>query len=255
YDRYLTTTDFDKVKSRAVSFAVNGVGIGGMLLNNEVMAGVVLKPHRDGVTTQQVRQMVQQLAEQVPGMKLSAFGLPPLPGSAVGLPVQFVLTSTSGNYHQLDSLAREIIDKAKASGKFAFICKNLKYNNQIDTIHINRLMAASFGLSMADIGKNLETLLGGNYVNYFDMKGLSYRVVPQVPPALRANPDFLKSYTIATASGAQIPLSTLVTLETHTAPTYLPQFGQLPSVTIEANPAPGVSLGQALSVLQKSAKQ
>ncbi|MCL4526892.1 MAG: hypothetical protein M1492_10635 [Gammaproteobacteria bacterium] len=36
--------------------------------------------------------MVQKLAERVPSMKLSAFGLPFLQGAAVGLPVQFVIT-------------------------------------------------------------------------------------------------------------------------------------------------------------------
>ncbi|MEY2342939.1 efflux RND transporter permease subunit [Acidithiobacillus sp. IBUN Pt1247-S3] len=253
YDRYLTQSVFDHIPAGSHSFAVNGVGIGGMLLNNEVMAGLVLKPQRGAVTTQQVRAKIQNLAEQVPGMKLSAFGLPPLPGAAVGLPVQFVITSTGGGYPQLDATARKLIQQAKASGLFSFVCKNLKYNNQIQQVVINREMAASFGLSMADIGKNLETLLGGNYVNYFDMDGLSYRVVPQVPPALRANPDFLKDYTIKTPSGAQVPLSTFVSLKAEPAPTFLPQFQQLPAVFIEANPAPGVSLGQALDFLRSHA--
>lgn len=255
YDHYLTNTVFDKIASRSHSFAVNGVGIGGMLLNNEVMAGVVLKPERGTVTTHQVKAKVQKLAEQVPGMKLSAFGLPPLPGAAVGLPVQFVLTSTGGSYHQLDGISAKLVQEAKASGLFSFVCKNLKYNNQIQQVVINRQMAASFGLSMADIGQNLETLLGGNYVNYFDMDGLSYRVVPQVPPALRANPDFLKAYTIKTPSGAEIPLSTFVSLKSESAPTFLPQFQQLPAVFIQANPAPGVSLGQALQFLQSHAQK
>ncbi len=254
YDRYLTKSTFDQISSRSHSFVINGVGIGGMLLNNEVMAGLVLKPDRGNVTTQQVRIKIQKLSEQVPGMKLSAFGLPPLPGSAVGLPVQFVISSAGGGYPQLDATARKLIQKAKASGLFSFVCKNLKYNNQIQEVEINHEMAASFGLSMSDIGKNLETLLGGNYVNYFDMDGLSYRVVPQVPPALRANPDFLKYYTIKTSSGAQIPLSTFVSLKAEPAPTYLPQFQSLPAVTIEANPAPGISMGQALQFLRTNAQ-
>ncbi|MBE7563674.1 MULTISPECIES: efflux RND transporter permease subunit [Acidithiobacillus] len=256
YDRYLTKTVFDKIQSRGHSFAVNGVGIGGMLLNNEVMAGVVLNPKRGDVTTQEVRNKVQTLSEQVPGMKLSAFGLPPLPGAAVGLPVQFVLTSAGGSsYQQLDALSAKLVQEAKASGLFSFVSKNLDYNDQIQKIVINRQMVASFGLSMADIGQNLETLLGGNYVNYFDMKGLSYRVVPQVPPALRANPNFLKAYTIKTPAGTEVPLSTFVSLKPESAPTYLPQFQQLPAVFIQANPAPGVSLGQALQFLQVHAKK
>lgn len=255
YDADLTKTVFDKIGSRSHSFAVNGVGIGGMLLNNEVMAGVVLRSKRGDVTTRRVREEIQKRVGQVPGMKLSAFGLPPLPGAAVGLPIQFVLTTAGGSYHQLDGVSARLVREAKASGLFAFICKNLKYNNQIERIRINRALAATFGLTMADIGQSLETLLGGNYVNYYDMKGLSYRVVPQVPPVLRANPKFLEAYTIRTPSGAQIPLSTFVSLRPQSAPTYLPQFQQLPAVTIQANPAAGVSLSQGLQFLRDRAKR
>jgi multidrug efflux pump len=256
YDRYLTRAVFDQIPARTHSFAVNGVGIGGMLLNNDVMAGVVLNPNRSSaITTQGVKDQIQQAVGKVPGLKLSAFGLPPLPGAAVGLPVQFVITSTGGGYHALDAVSTTLIAQAKASGLFSFVCKNLKYDNQITEIHIHRRLAASFGLTMADIGSNLETLLGGNYTNYFDMDGLSYRVVPQVPPALRANPSFLQSYYLKTKDGTELPLSTFVSLHARSAPAFLPQFQQLNAVFIEANPAPGVSLGTALDFLRTHAQK
>ena len=254
YDRYLTHAVFDRIKSRRDSFAVNGVGIGGFLLNNEVMAGVVLKPHRGSVSTQEVRQKVQRLAQRVPGMKLSAFGLPPLPGAAVGLPVQFIITSTGGSYQELDRVARELTDRARSSGLFSFICKNLKYNDVIIRVRIHRQMVADFGMTAADVGKSLATLLGGNFVNYYSMDGLSYRVVPQVPPALRANPKLLEDYTIKTPAGAEVPLSTFVSLTSEPAPTFLPQFQNLPAVFVTGSPAPGVSLGRALGFLQHAAR-
>ncbi|MEL5848223.1 MAG: efflux RND transporter permease subunit [Candidatus Igneacidithiobacillus chanchocoensis] len=249
YDRYLTKTVFDQIPQRADSFVVNGVGIGGFLLNNEMMAGLVLKPQRQ-VTTQEVRARIQALAQQVPGMELSAFGLPPLPGSAVGLPVQFVISSSTGNYHELNGLANGLVQKARASGLFSYVASNLQYNDVVLKIQIHKQMLANFGLTLADVGNSLATLLGGNYVNYFSMDGLSYRVVPQVPVALRANPDLLQQYQIRTPSGAELPLSTFVTLQQEVVPTYLPQFQNLPAVTIEASPAPGVSLATALQFLQ-----
>ncbi len=254
YDRYLTRSVFDRIKSRSDSFAVNGVGIGGFLLNNDVMAGLVLNPERGSRSTQQVRRKVQRLARGVPGLKLSAFGLPPLPGAAVGLPIQFIITSTGGGYEDLDRVARVLTERARASGLFSFICKNLKYNDVILRIRIDREMLANFGMTAADVGKSLATLLGGNYVNYYSMDGLSYRVVPQVPPALRADPTLLKDYTIKTPSGADVPLSTFVSLKSESAPTFLPQFQNLPAVFITGTPAPGVSLGQALGFLGHTAK-
>ncbi len=253
YDRYLTHSVFDRIRSRSDSFAVNGIGIGGFLLNNDVMAGVVLKPNRGTQSTQEVRQQIQRLGRQVPGLKLSAFGLPPLPGAAVGLPVQFIVTSTGGSYAGLDDVARTLTQRARSSGLFSFICKNLKYDDEILRIRIHREMLANFGMTAADVGKSLATLLGGNYVNYYSMDGLSYRVVPQVPAALRANPNLLQDYMIKTPSGAEVSLSTFVSLKRESAPTFLPQFQNLPAVFITGTPAPGVTLGEALGFLRHSA--
>lgn len=252
YDRYLTSGVFDKIKARQNSFVVNGIGVGGMLLDNEMVAGLVLNPKRGDVTTQQVKAEVQRLSTQIPGLKLSAFGLPPLPGAAVGLPVQFVLTG-SGGYHHLDDAATRIIAAARKSGLFSFVDKDLKFDNQEMKIRINRKLAQSMGFTMSDIGHNLGALLGGNYVNYYSMSGLSYRVTPQVPPKLRATPDFLRDYYLRSKSGQLVPISTFVTLKTSPAPDFLPQFQQQNSVTIQGSPAAGVSLGQALAFLKKTA--
>lgn len=252
YDRYLTSSVFNKIPSRQNSFVVNGIGVGGMLLDNEMVAGLVLKPRRGSTTTQQVRAEVQNLSLGVPGMKLSAFGLPPLPGAAVGLPVQFVITGTGG-YHQIDAAAAKMIAAAKTSGLFSFVDKDLKYNNEQATLKINRKLAASLGFTMADIATNLGALLGGNDVNYFSMSGLSYRVTPQVPPKLRANPDVIGDYYLKSKTGVIVPISTFVTVERTPAPDFLPQFQQLNSVTIQGSPAAGVSLGQALDFLKATA--
>ena len=60
--------------------------------------------------------------------------------------------------------------------------------------------------SMADIGGSLATLLGGNYVNLFDLYGRSYRVIPQVPRDFRLNESWLTRYQIRTSSGTLVPL-------------------------------------------------
>lgn len=252
YDKYLTSSVFDKIPSKENSFEVNGIGVGGMLLDNEMMAGIVLKPKRGSTTTQQVRAAIQKLSAGVPGMKLSAFGLPPLPGAAVGLPIQFVITGT-GDYHEIDQAAAKIITVANKSGLFSFVDKDLKYNNEQVTLKINRELAASMGFTMADIGTNLGALLGGNDVNYYSMSGLSYRVTPQVPPKLRANPDFLRDYYLKSETGVMVPISTFVSFQHMPSADFLPQFQQLNSVTIQGSPAAGVSLGQALTFLKTTA--
>jgi multidrug efflux pump len=108
---------------------------------------------------------------------------------------------------------------------------------------------------MASIGNTLATLLGGNYTNRFNLEGRSYQVIPQVPRALRISQDSLANYYVPTATGQQVPLSTLVTVETGTNPNALSHYNQLNSATFQAVPMPGVTVGQAVDFLENAAKQ
>ena len=75
-------------------------------------------------------------------------------------------------------------------------------------------MAAQLGLTMQDIGSALSAMLGGGYVNFFELDGRSYKVIPQVEQRYRLNPDQLMHYYLRTASGSMVPLSTVVHFST-----------------------------------------
>ena len=107
---------------------------------------------------------------------------------------------------------------------------------------------------MSDIGKNLATLLGGSYVNRFSLLGRSYKVIPQVDDASRLDTSKFSQYYIRTASGGQVPLSSLVKIENSVEPSKRTQFQQLNSLTISAMMTPGVALGDAMAYLEQEAK-
>jgi multidrug efflux pump len=88
-----------------------------------------------------------------------------------------------------------------------FLMKELQYSKPRTTVVIDRDRAGDLGISMADIGRNLATLLGGNDVNRFSMEGRSYKVIPQVAREFRLQPDDLKNYYIQAGSGAMVDLS------------------------------------------------
>jgi multidrug efflux pump len=80
-------------------------------------------------------------------------------------------------------------------------------------------------------------------------------VIPQVPRGLRLSPGALSNYYVPTATGQQVPLSTLVTVETATDPNALTHFNQLNAATFSAVPVPFVTMGQAVDFLENAAKQ
>ncbi len=248
-------TDFMNAFSRQVDHRLRGFpeardtflinGMGGV---SQGFGGVVLKEwDQRGRTAMELAPAMQLALDEVPGVKGSVFPPPSLPG-VDGPPVQFVISSTA-DYRQLNGLQEEIMRRARESGLFIFIDGDLKFESPLTKVEIDRDKAAAYGVSMQQIGDALATMTGGNYVNLVNLQGRSYQVIPQVPREHRLDPSHLGRFHVRTADGAVIPLSSLVTLDSAVQPVSLNQFNQLNSVTFQAVPMPGITLGQALDRL------
>jgi multidrug efflux pump len=231
-------------------FVLNGIngpqgGIAGMLLtawDERTRSSIKLKP------------LVQAELSKIEGVNAFAFNLPPLPGGPGGLPVQMVINSTAGFpavYEQMSKLK----DAARASHLFIVSDSDLDFNQPVVRVKIDRSKASDLGINMQQVGSTLATLLGGNYVNRFNLEGRSYQVIPQVPRNLRLSPDSLGGYYVPTNTGQLVPLSTIVSIETGTDPNSLTHYNQLNSATFSAVPMPGVTVGQAVDFLEGEAKK
>ena len=183
-----------------------------------------------------------------------SFSLPAIPGEPFGLPVQFVLTSTKG-YQALDTAANKLIAAGMKSGNFLFLQKDLRYDSPQVRLKVNHNLVAALGINSSDLAADLQPLLGGNYINRFDLQGRTYKVIPQLQDRLRATASMLKRIYIGTADGQMVPLSTVVTIDHIVEPEFLPQFQQQNAVTISAVPRPGTTLGTALAFLQQTSKK
>jgi multidrug efflux pump len=239
---------FSSFPETDLRFVLNGIngpqnGIAGMLLtpwDERKRSSIKLKP------------LVQGALSKIEGVNAFAFNLPPLPGGPGGLPVQMVINSTSG-FPQVYEQMLKLKDAARKSGLFIVSDSDLDFNQPVVRIKVDRAKASDLGLTMLNIGNTLATMLGGNYVNRFNLEGRSYQVIPQVPRQDRLSPEALGSYYLSTPSGQQIPLSTVVSIETGTDPNALTHYNQLNSSTFQAVPMPGVTVGQAVDFLEGEA--
>ncbi len=240
---------FESFPETELVWQFSGVAPSGGAGNNAVFGGGNLKPWSERQRSQmELLPLVQQRLNDVAGLQAVAFGMPPLPGSSGGLPVQFVLTSTA-DYREMEGVADQLIGAAMGSGLFAFLTRDLRHDNPRISLSIRRDVAASLGLDMREIGGNLSALLSENFVGRFDMAGRSYEVIPQVPDALRADAGALDNYYLRTDSGKLVPLTTVVDVHRSVEPQFLPQFQQLNSVTISGIMAGDTPLGEALDKL------
>ncbi len=220
---------------------------------NTAFIGWRLKPWSQRTrTAQELLVEVQGKIGTVAGVNTAAFQRPSLPGSAGGLPVQFVVGSTEAP-QRVAEVANDLLQKAMGSGLFVFGDTNLKFDQPQVDIEIDREKAAALGANMQQISADLGSMLGGGYVGRFAIEGRAYKIIPQVTRVARLNPDQLRSYYISTSKGGLVPLSTFATLKESTQPRELKRFQQLNAATLSFLPAPGVSQGQALEFLRAEA--
>jgi multidrug efflux pump len=211
--------------------------------------GVMLKDfaQRSRSSSQVLAELQDKLAA-IPGENLAVFEPSSLPGSFGALPVEYVIKTTRP-FRELDAVSEAFLAAAQKSGKFAYADRDLKIDLPQSTVVIDRDKVAALGLDMTRIGGVLNTMLSGGYVNYFDLAGRSYKVIPEVTRAARLNADQLRSYTVADIGGVPIPLSAVAHIETTTVPEQIDHFQQMNAATISGVPAPGVSQGDAVAAL------
>lgn len=163
--------------------------------------------------------------------------------------------TTDRSYEELVDVADQLLGAAMGSGNFMFLEKSIDIDLPSISVDIDRDRAGDLGVSMASIGRNLGTLLGGGYVNRFSMEGRSYKVIPLVSRDYRRAADMLKEVYVRSASGELVPLSTMVTMKQTVEPNSRTQFQQLNSLVIQGVTMPTVALGDALEYLTALAQQ
>lgn len=238
-------------------FLINGFGGGGGGSTTTAGAGFVLKPwsERTRSTQQVMDQEISPKISQISGLNVFAVIPPALPtAGGGGTPVAFVIGGT-GPLQQLQELSDEVLAKARESKKFIFLDKDLKIDKPRVDVQIDRDKAGLLGIDMRTLSADMSALLSGGYTNLFALDNRSYRVIPQVQREDRLNASALDNYYTRTKDGKLIPLSTLISFKESAQPQQLKRFQQLNAVTISGVPRPGVTLGQALDVLDQAAAE
>jgi len=213
--------------------------------------GAVLTPWSERKRTAfQILPEVSQKLSSISGISIFPVMPPALPGGGQ-FPVEVVLASTAEPDRILE-FAKKLQEKAAASGQFAFPpIIDTKLDQPQSEIVIDRDKVAALGLSLEQVGADVSAMVGGNFVNRFNIEGRSYKVIPQVQRSARLTPDQLRDLYVTGPDGRLVALSTIATLKSSTQPRSLNRFQQLNAVKLS-----GVSivpLDQALHYFETEA--
>ena len=221
---------------------------------NGGFAGMVTKPWSERKkTAQQLLVEVAKPLSRIPGIRVIPLTPPALPGGG-NFPVDFVIES-SAEPQQIAALAEQIVQKAMKSGMFIYADTDVKFDQPQTEVVFDRDKLRSQGVDLSQVGQDLSTMLGGNYVNRFSIQGESYKVIPEIMRADRLTADQLQHIYVTGSNNQLVPLSTFATLKTTTQPRSLNKFQQLNAVRIQGVIPPPVPLDKALTFLEDQAKQ
>jgi multidrug efflux pump len=177
---------------------------------------------------------------------------PPLPTPGQ-YDVELVLQSDVPAEQMLGTVI-QVVDAGMKSGKFLYVDTDLKIDLPEARVVLDRERIADLALDLASVGRELGTLLGGQYVNRFNWYDRSYKVIPQIGDADRATTAPLLDLKIKAPSGELVPVSTFTRIESTTGPRTLNRFQQSNAVRIFGGVNPGVTKEEGLRVLEDAAR-
>ena len=193
---------------------------------------------------------LNQKLSKIAGVRSAAFLPAALPNPGT-FPVEFVIASTAP-HEELVRYARQLADAAVQSGLFAFPpIVDVKIDEQKADIVLDRDKISSMGLTLQQVGTDLSSMVGGNFVNRFNIDGRAYKVIAQIERAGRLTPDQLEKIYVSGPGGQLMPLSAVATLRQGVEPRSLNRFQQLNAVKISGLAPRGLEGG--LRVLEDTA--
>ncbi|WP_372767195.1 efflux RND transporter permease subunit [Pseudoalteromonas sp.] len=168
-------------------------------------------------------------------------------------PVEFVLQGNS--YEELVSWRDRILERARENKGLVRLDHDYKETFPQFLVSIDKNKAADLGISVSQIGRTLESMLGQRRVTTFIDRGEEYDVILKGTKADFSDPKNISSIYLKSRSNDLVPLDSLITIGEQATAARLNRYNRMRAITISANLAPGYSLAEALDFLNDVAME
>ncbi len=164
-----------------------------------------------------------------------------------------VVIVSSDSYERMSGVAQAFLAEMAKNPGIVQPDSDLRLNKPELFLQVDRDRAADAGVSVEQVARTVETMLGGRNVTRYKRDAEQYDVIVQTEGRGRTTPEDIDRLFVRGRNDAMIPLSSLVTVRESVSPRELNHFNQRRSVTLTANLAPGYSLGEALQFMDGTA--
>ncbi|MEQ1952392.1 multidrug efflux RND transporter permease subunit [Mesorhizobium sp. CN2-181] len=245
--------------ANAVAFA----GFSGATFTNASNAGVVFAPFKSFEERLEHGQSAGQIIGQLFGSLQSiqeAFiiAVPPPSVRGIGNSGGFKMMlqeRNSADMRPILGLAYQIMGVANQTPDLTGVYTTFSASSPQFYLEIDRDKARMLNVPIPNIFETLSINLGTAYVNDFNAFGRVYQVRAQADQNFRVERDDILRLKVRSATGALVPLGTLVEIRDVTGPSLVQRYNMYVSVPVQGNAAPGVSTGTALDLMEKVAAE
>ena len=242
----------------AVESLSSFIGIDG--INTTLNSGRIqinLKPigERKISASDVIRRLQSHLVQEVPGITLYLQAEQDLTVDDRVSRTEYQYTLEDANIDELNGWATRLVDKFKTLPELQDVASDEQNQGLQVQLVIDRDTAARLGVTPQQIDDTLYDAFGQRQISTIFTQLNQYHVVLEAKPDFQKNPQDLSHIYIQTAAGGSVPLSSFVRIERSNVPLTINHQGQFPVVTVSFNLAPGASLGDAVSDINKAEKE
>ncbi|KIC22525.1 efflux RND transporter permease subunit [Leisingera sp. ANG-Vp] len=183
-----------------------------------------------------------------------AFNPPPISGLGMSAGVEMAVQQTAGGTPQdLAQSVGSLVYSANQRPEVAQSYTTFRANVPQVFVDLNREKAKTLDVPISEVFQTMQAHLGSYYVNDFNLFGRVYKVMLQAEGSYRDKIEDIGGLYVRAQSGEMVPLSTLIDVENVLGPVLLKRHNIFRSATVTAVPAPGLSTGDAIRVMQEEA--
>jgi hydrophobe/amphiphile efflux-1 (HAE1) family protein len=244
------------MRDPAVATIGSAVGAGGGVYTlNDGRAYISLKPANQRDPIDKVMARLRTNLAKIQGITLYMQAAQDVTIGARLNKTQFQYTMNDADPGELSHWADLFLNRLKDIPTIADVTTDQLNAGPMLDIAIKRDVASSYGILPSTIDNTLDDAFGQRIVSTIYTTLQQYHVILEVNPKFQYGPEALSGIYVKSATGQQVPISTLVDSVVKVAPLVINHQGQFPSVTISFNLAPGAAIGEAVSAIQKAEKE
>ena len=233
----------DPAVESAMAFIGSGGGSSSLNLGRVL---IVLKPRTERGTPDEIIQRLRPKVATIPGLKVFLQNIPTIRIGGQLTKTQYQYTLQDADTQQLFHWVPIIESKLATLPGFQDVTSDLQIANPQVLIEIDRQRASALGVTATQIENTLYNAYGQRQVSTIYTPSNEYWVILELDPKYQSDPSALSLLYVRSSTGALVPLNSVARLTRNVGPSTITHLGQLPSVTISFNLAPGEALGDAI---------